>query len=64
MYKDINKINKDIDKDITRKKSNSSCGKGTIIIKRIDTNNATTIKSFENNFFNFIYIFKSKLVNS
>ena len=53
--KDINKISTEIDKDITKKKSKISFGKGTIIINSIETNSATTIKSFENIFFIFIY---------
>ena len=55
IYKDINKISKDKDKDITKKKSRIAFGSGTIIIARIDTKSATTIKSFENKFLNFIY---------
>ena len=46
---------KDIDKDIIKKKSNIPFGRGTIIIESIATKSATTIKSFENIFFMFIY---------
>ena len=55
IYKDINKISNDKDKDIIRKKSRTPFGKGIIIIASIETNNATTIKSFENIFLKFIY---------
>ena len=45
----------EIDKDITKKKSKISFDNGTIMINSIETNSATTIKSFENIFFIFIY---------
>jgi len=55
IYKEISKINKDMVKDIIKKKSNANFGKGTIIMVKIATNRATTIKSFENTFRMFIY---------
>jgi hypothetical protein len=55
MYKDINRIKRDKDKDIIKKKSSIPFDKGTIIIVRIATNSPTTNKSFVNIFFRFIY---------
>ena len=50
----MSKINRDKDKEITRKKSSIIFGKGMIMILNTATNKATTIKSFEKNLFKFI----------
>jgi len=56
MYKAIKRINRDRDKETIKKKSNIIFDKGTIIIIKIATNIATTIKSFDRNLFKFIYV--------
>jgi len=49
-YKEINKTNNDIEREIIKKKSKNPFDKGTIMIVNIATKNATTKRSLENNF--------------
>lgn len=62
IYKEINKISNDRDKDTIKKKSSAAFGRGTIIIVKIATKRATTNKSFDSIFLKFIYRFYNYLI--